>query len=117
MPRAPAESQPAAVTARLARTGMRCARYSGDACRSPFKPSALTTTDRAASAVKLCVNAASHSFERNTDDAAPVTATRTPAAVFATNTPTSAKRDAGLANFTYAAFSGIGNETEVMISP
>ena len=35
----------------------------------------------------------------NTDGAAPVTATRTPAAVCATNTPTRAKRDAGFGNF------------------
>ena len=54
---------------------------------------------------------------RNTEDAAPVTATRTPPAVCATNTPTSAKRDAGFGNFTYAAFFGIGKLTDVMISP
>src|ERR1700690_571018 len=49
---------------------------------------------------------------------APVTATRTsPDLVLATNTPVSAKRDAGCGNFAYPAFAGIGNETAVMISP
>src|SRR3954469_9037722 len=117
MCRAPPAFQPAAATARLARTGIRCARYSGDACRSPFNPDALITTAFAAAAVKLFVKAASNSLERNTDGAAPVTATRTPLAVCATKTPTRPNRDAGLGNFTYAAFRGIGKDTDVMISP
>ena len=50
----------------------------------------------AASAVKLFASAFSISVARKTWLFAPVTATRTPLAVCATNTPTSAKRDAGL---------------------
>src|SRR5206468_2323823 len=71
----------------------------------------------AASAVNVLVSAASSGAERNTEGAAPVTATRAlPSAACATKTPTSAKRDAGFGNFTYAAFFGIGNDTAVMIS-
>src|ERR1700755_2435514 len=49
---------------------------------------------------------------------APVAATRTsPALVLATNTPVSAKREAGGRILSYPALAGIGNETAVMISP
>src|SRR3981189_3246106 len=49
---------------------------------------------------------------------APVGATGpSPALVFATNTPVSAKREAGWGNLEYPALAGIGNETAVMISP
>src|ERR1700726_5074355 len=49
---------------------------------------------------------------------APVAATRTsPPLVLATNTPVSAKREAGWRIFEYAALAGIGKETAVMISP
>src|SRR5262249_34571269 len=112
-----ARRQPAAATARAAMTGMRCARYSADAWRSPISPVVLTVTDFADPAGHLVPSAPSSSFMRNTHAAPPVTATRTPPEVCATNTPTNAKRDAGLGNFTYPAFLGTGNETETMISP
>ena len=48
-------------------------------------------------------SAASIAGTRNTDGAAPVTATRTPFAVSATITPTTANFDARCANFSYAA--------------
>src|SRR6202051_3691579 len=49
---------------------------------------------------------------------APVAATRTsPALVLTTNTPVSAKREAGWGNLEYPALAGIGNDTAVMISP
>src|SRR5260370_30136045 len=49
---------------------------------------------------------------------APVAAARTsPALVWATNTPVSAKREAGWGNLEYPALAGIGKETAVMISP
>ena len=49
---------------------------------------------------------------------APVAATRTsPDLVLTTNTPVSAKREAGCRIFEYPALAGIGNETAVMISP
>ena len=54
----------------------------------------------AASGVKLFASAASISVARNTLPCAPVTATRTPPAVCATNTPISAKREAGCRYFT-----------------
>src|SRR5512133_2993342 len=74
-------------------------------------------TPRADSGVNAFDRAASSGCARNTADAAPVTATRTPpSARRATNTPTSAKRDAGFGNLTYAALAGTGNATEVMIS-
>src|SRR5213079_2365859 len=81
---------PHAITARAASTGMRCARYSGDACRSPFNPEESILTAFAAPAVKLLASASSSGLLRNTLLAAPVTATRTPCLVAATNTPTSA---------------------------
>src|ERR1700704_3297163 len=40
-----------------------------------------------------------------------------PALVWATNTPVSAKREAGWGNLEYPALAGIGKETAVMISP
>src|SRR6478672_4952357 len=49
---------------------------------------------------------------------APVAAALTsPALVCATNTPVSAKREAGWGNLEYPALVGIGKETAVMISP
>ena len=60
-----------------------------------MSPAGLTCTAFAASAVKLLPSASSSGLQRNTHGPAPVTATRTPPAVCATNTPTSAKRDAG----------------------
>src|SRR5712675_978560 len=49
---------------------------------------------------------------------APVAVARTsPDLVFATNTPVSAKREAGWGNFEYPALAGIGKLTCVMISP
>ena len=48
---------------------------------------------------------------------APVAATRTsPDFVLTTNTPVSAKREAGWGNLEYPALAGIGNDTWVMIS-
>ena len=54
-------------------------------------------------------------FTRNTQPAAPVTATRTTPALSLTNTPTSAKRDAGFLNFYAARWSG--KETDTITSP
>src|ERR1700738_253292 len=49
---------------------------------------------------------------------APVAATRTsPALVLTTNTPVSAKREAGWGNLEYPALAGIGKATCVIISP
>src|ERR1700692_3526363 len=49
---------------------------------------------------------------------APVSAARTaPDLVLTTNTPVSAKREAGWGNLEYPALAGIGNDTAVMISP
>jgi len=49
----------------------------------------------AAAAVKFDFSASSIGLARNTLLLAPVTATRTPSALWLTNTPTKAKRDAG----------------------
>src|SRR5690606_13619824 len=69
--------QPAAVTARLAITEIRCARYSADAWMSVFSPSGEIFTPLAASGLQLADSAASSSAERKTPSwPAPVTATR-----------------------------------------
>src|SRR5208282_4895800 len=82
-------AQPALATARLAITPTRCARYSALAWISLFSPSCGVAIPAIASAAKLADSAASIAAWRNTPPCpAPVTATRTPPAVFATNTPT-----------------------------
>ena len=70
----------------------------------------------AASAVNDLASASSMALARNTLGPAPVTATRTPLLVCATNTPTSANREAGCGNLTYADFYASGKLTDVMIS-
>src|ERR1700692_5131026 len=78
----------------------------------------MVTLSRAA-ADQLAFSAASIAGTRITPFCeAPVAATRTsPALVLTTNTPVSAKRDAGWGNFEYPALAGTGNDTWVMISP
>ena len=94
-------SEPAqAATARLVITLIRCARYSGVAWMSPIRPSAETVSPSIASGEKFPASAASASSQRNTPfSPAPVTPTPTLSANFATNTPTSGKREAGCSNF------------------
>src|SRR6185437_5744220 len=72
-----------------------------------------------AAADQLAFNTASTAETRITPFCdAPVAATRTsPDLVLTTNTPVSAKRDAGWGNFEYPALAGIGKDTAVMISP
>src|SRR5438874_5791940 len=77
-----------AATARRAITLTRCARYSALAWMSELSPSSLIAMSLIASGVKERASAASISGTRNTDGPAPVTATRTPAGVRATKTPT-----------------------------
>src|SRR5687768_2868922 len=90
----------AASTARFAMTVIRCARYSGEACRSLLRPSGFTLMLATDSGANFAPSAFSISAWRNTTGPAPVTATRTlPPPKSATNTPTSAKRDAGFLNF------------------
>src|ERR1700738_1761742 len=86
---------------------------------SLITPSAEILTPSTAAADQLAFSAASIAGTRITPFCeAPVAATRTsPALVLATNTPVSAKRDAGCGNFEYPALAAIGNETAVMISP
>ena len=93
------------------------ARYSAEPCRSLLMPSTGIFTAFAAAAVKLFARASSIALARNAWLLAPVTATRTPAAVCATNTPISAKREAGCLYLTYAAFCAAGKLTEVISSP
>ena len=69
------------------------------------------------SGANFALRAFSISATRNTQGAAPVTATRTALPVSATNTPTIAYREAGFLNFIYAARFGHGKLTDVMISP
>ena len=84
----------------LAITVMRCARYSGEACRSLLRPSCFTLMFATASGANFAASAFSISAWRNAHGPAPVTATRTlPPPKSATNTPTSAKREAGFLNF------------------
>ena len=70
-----------------------------------------------ASGVKLLVSASSIAVCRNTPFPPPVTATRAPSGVCATNTPISANSEAGWRNFMYAARCGLGKRTAVMSSP
>src|SRR6185369_4348550 len=72
-----------------------------------------------APADQFAFNAASIAGTRITPFSdAPVAATRTsPDLVLTTNTPVSAKREAGWGNLEYPALAGIGKATEVMISP
>src|SRR5690606_20552855 len=97
--RIPAESatgrlagdQPSAFcTARLAITPTRWARYSAEAWMSLFIMPGSVLMPFRASALKDFDSAASISLWRNTQGAAPVTATRMPPAVSATMTPTMA---------------------------
>src|SRR5271169_3911681 len=83
------------------------------------KPAAETLILSRAPADQFALSAASIAPTRMTPlDEAPVAATRTsPDLVLATNTPVSAKREAGCGNLPYPALAGIGNETAVMISP
>src|SRR5205814_10321697 len=55
----------ACSTARLHITVMRCARYSGEACRSLFSPSGLTVMLATASGANLAASAFSISVWRN----------------------------------------------------
>src|SRR6185503_6685113 len=81
----------AASTARFAITVTRCARYSGEACRSLFSPSAFTLMPATASGANFAPSAFSMSAWRNAHGPAPVTPTRTlPPPKSATNTPTMA---------------------------
>src|SRR5687768_3484245 len=89
----------AASTARLAMTVIRCARYSGEACRSLLSPSALTLMPATDSGANFAVRAFSISAWRKALGPAPVTPTRALPPKSATNTPTSAKREAGFLNF------------------
>src|SRR5262249_36886349 len=92
--------QAAAAAARRARTPTRWARYSALPWISPARPSAGIDSSSSDFGENRFLSAASNSGTRNTPDApAPVTATRTSEGRLATNTPTSAKRDAGLRNF------------------
>src|ERR1041384_68708 len=83
-------AQAQAATARRAITLTRCARYSALAWMSELSPSSLMAISLIASGVKDFASAASISGTRKTLGPAPVTATRTPAGVLATNTPTMA---------------------------
>ena len=98
----------AASTARFAITVIRCARYSGLACRSLFSPSAFTLMFATDSGANFALSAFSMSAWRNAQAPAPVTPTRTLPPKSATNTPTMAKREAGFLNFMYAARLGTG---------
>jgi len=93
------------------------ARYSAVPCRSLLMSVIGIFTAFAESAVKVLASASSISLARKTWLFAPVTATRTPPAVCATNTPTSAKRDAGCRYFMYAALCATGKLTAVISSP
>src|SRR5258708_38563168 len=86
---------------------------------SVIKPSAEMATPSSADADQLAFSAASIAGTRITPFCeARVAATRTsPDLVFATNTPVSAKREAGWGIFEYPALAGIGKETAVRISP
>src|SRR6185295_7973087 len=112
-----AQRASAAATARAAITLIIAARYSAEPCRSPLMSAVGIFTAFAASGVKLFASAFSISVARKAWLFAPVTPTRTPLAVCATQTPISAKRDAGCLNLTYAAFCSAGNATAVISSP
>jgi len=86
---------------------------------SLINPSAEIPTLSRAAGDQLAFSAASIAGRRMTPFCeAPVAAARTsPDFVLATNTPVSAKREAGCGNFAYPAFAGSGNETAVISSP
>src|SRR6266853_6999835 len=86
---------------------------------SLINPFAEIVTLSSAEADQLAFSAASMADTRMTPFCdAPVAATRTsPDLVLTTNTPVSAKREAGWGNFEYPALAGIGKDTAVMISP
>src|SRR5260370_23574934 len=93
-------NQPASATARRASTPTKLAQYSALPWMSPARPSAGIVSPSSDFGENRFLSAASNSPTRNTPEApAPVTATRTSEGRLATNTPTSAKRDAGLRNF------------------
>src|SRR3569623_1136922 len=103
-------------TARFAITPTRCARYAALASVSLIRSSAGTVMPAIASGANDFASAASIAGTRNTDGAAPVTATRTPADVSATISPTTANFEARWANFSYAARFAAGTCTAVTIS-
>src|SRR6185312_3085582 len=108
----------AEATARRASTATRCARYSALACRSDCSSEGSIAIDSSAFGDHSRASACSIAFARKTPrEPAPVTAARAPCAVCATKTPTMANRDAGLRNFTYAAFFGTGKVTDITSSP
>src|SRR5262245_24665135 len=121
LPRRPSVSQHVGClqpTALLVSTGISAARYSAEPCRSLFRLLASIFTPSQALPDQLAASLSSNGLARNTPlPPAPVTATRTPPLPLATNTPTSAKRDAGCLNFCQPAFSGAGKLTAVMTSP
>src|SRR5580704_12286989 len=82
-------------------------------------PSSDILTLSSAEADQLAFSAASIADTRITPFCdAPVAATRTsPDLVLTTNTPVSAKREAGWGNLEYPALAGSGKATWVMISP
>src|SRR5712671_3270342 len=86
---------------------------------SVSSPSAEILTLSSALADQLAFSAASMAGTRMTPlEDAPVLATRTsPDLVLTTNTPVSAKREAGWGIFEYPALAGIGKDTCVIISP
>src|SRR5262245_58583327 len=83
-------AQPAAATAGLASTVTRWARYSALPWMSLFRPSAGILMPATASGDQLLASASSIGLQRKAHGPAPVTATRGPDAVWATNTPTMA---------------------------
>src|ERR1700730_10840399 len=111
--------QPASATARCAITLIRMSRSPDEPWISGKRPSAEILTLSSAPGDQLAFSAASMAGTRITPlEEAPVAATRTsPDLVFATNTPVSAKREAGWGIFEYPALAGIGKETAVRISP
>src|SRR6185295_13883060 len=87
-----------ACTARLAITVTRWARNSALASPSDCRPSGDTAPASTASAENRAASAVSSVGTRKALPPAPVTATRTPPAVLATITPTTANFDARWAN-------------------
>src|SRR4029079_9731911 len=91
----------AAATARRASTPTRCARYSALPWMSLAMPVSGMVMPSSDFGPKRFLSASSNDGKRNTPfEPAPVTATRISEPRFDTNTPTSAKRDAGFGNFT-----------------
>src|ERR1700724_2171622 len=86
---------------------------------SLISPSAEMLTLSSAPGDQLAFSAASMAGTRTTPFCdAPVAATLiSPALVFTTNTPVSAKREAGWGNLEYPDLAGIGKDTAVIISP